>query len=119
MLKKQEGFTLIEMLIVLMIITVLIILIVPSLANRTKEVNAKGCDALQKSVQAQVNVYQLEENKLPDTLQDLVDRTYITTQQTTCRDGTQLTPSNGIISTTRWLHSQTKLALPYSDYFLF
>src|SRR5699024_1491869 len=101
MLKKQEGFTLIEMLIVLMIITVLIILIVPSLANRTKEVNAESCDALQKSVHAQVNVYQLEENKLPDTLKDLVDKKYITSEQTTCKDGTKLTLKNGIISTSK------------------
>src|SRR5699024_12251352 len=97
MLKKQEGFTLIEMLIVLMIITVLIILIVPSLANRTKEVYAKGCDALQKSVQAQVNVYQLEENKLPDPLKDLVDKKYITSEQKKCKDGNKLTINQGTI----------------------
>src|SRR5699024_2877969 len=101
MLKKQEGFTLIEMLIVLMIITVLIILIVPSLANRTKEVNAKGCDALQKSVQAKVNVYQLEENKLHDTLKDLVDKKNTTSEPTTCNDATKLTQNNEIISTSK------------------
>ncbi|MBD1222742.1 prepilin-type N-terminal cleavage/methylation domain-containing protein [Virgibacillus halodenitrificans] len=46
MLKNNRGFTLIEMLIVLMIISVLIILIVPNLSGKSKQVHDKGCEAL-------------------------------------------------------------------------
>src|SRR5699024_11489782 len=55
MFKNNRGFTLIEMLIVLMIISVLIMLIVPNLSGKTKEVNDKGCDALVSVVQTQVD----------------------------------------------------------------
>lgn len=41
MFKNERGFTLIEMLIVLMIISVLIILIVTNLSGKSEEVNEK------------------------------------------------------------------------------
>lgn len=99
MIQKQNrnAFTLIEMLIVLMIITVLILLIVPTMAKRTEEVHAKGCDALKKSVQAQVNVYQLEHDKLPESLDTLVQGKYITDEQKTCKNNEKLTLTNGIV----------------------
>ena len=96
MTHKRNGFTLIEMLIVLMIITVLILLIVPSLAKRTDEVHDKGCEALVKSVQAQVNVYQLEKNKLPSKLDDLVSD-YVTKDQLTCKNGKTLELNGNVV----------------------
>ena len=63
MLVNQKGFTLIEMLIVLLIITILIILIVPNLAGRSEEVHDKGCDALVSVVQAQVHSQTTCQNK--------------------------------------------------------
>lgn len=87
MLKKQDGFTLIEMLIVLMIITVLILLIVPTLANRTENVQDRGCDALKQTIQSQVNAYNLEIGEIPKSTQELVTEKYITKDQTTCENG--------------------------------
>ncbi|HEY4602630.1 MAG TPA: competence type IV pilus major pilin ComGC [Cerasibacillus sp.] len=84
MIKNQKGFTLIEMLIVLMIISVLIILIVPNLTGKTKEVNTKGCDALVAVVQAQVESYALDNGSFPPSLQTLVSEEYITDQQLYC-----------------------------------
>ena len=46
MLKNEKGFTLIEMLVVLLIITVLILLIVPNLGSKTGDMHDDGCDAL-------------------------------------------------------------------------
>src|SRR5699024_4249055 len=68
MLKNNKGFTLIEMLIVLMIISVLIILSVPNLGGKSKEVNDKGCDALVSVVQAQVDAYYLDNGNYPLSL---------------------------------------------------
>ncbi|MDY0405588.1 competence type IV pilus major pilin ComGC [Virgibacillus sp. 179-BFC.A HS] len=70
MFRNQKGFTLIEMLVVLMIISVLIILIVPNITKRTGNVNEKGCEALVSVVQSQVEAYRLDENKLPSKLDD-------------------------------------------------
>lgn len=98
MTKNENGFTLIEMLIVLSIITVLIILIVPSLADKSGEVQDTGCEALKQTVQSQVAAYQLEKSTEPKTLEELTSAGFITKEQTKCRNGNKLTLSKGIIS---------------------
>ncbi|GEN31110.1 competence protein ComGC [Cerasibacillus quisquiliarum] len=84
MISNQKAFTLIEMLIVLLIISVLIILIVPNLSGKTKDVNTKGCDALVAVVQAQVESYALDNGVFPHSLQSLVTEEYITEKQLYC-----------------------------------
>lgn len=83
-LKKEKGFTLIEMLIVLLIIAVLILLIIPNLAGKSKDVNKKGCAALKSMVQAQVTSYELAEGQFPTTLDELANKGYIEDDQKTC-----------------------------------
>lgn len=89
MLKNQKGFTLIEMLIVLMIISVLIILIVPNLAEKSEDVDEKGCDALVGVVQAQAESYRLDNGSYPDEVKDLKDK-YIEEDQMTCPNNSDL-----------------------------
>jgi|SRR5690625_26583 len=98
MFKNSQGFTLIEMLIVLMIISVLIILIVPSLTGSSKDVQDKGCDALVGVVQTQVNLYQLDEGRLPASISSLVSNGYITSDQTECSNGDALVYNDGVVS---------------------
>ncbi|MFB4166459.1 competence type IV pilus major pilin ComGC [Virgibacillus sp. JSM 102003] len=90
MFKNQKGFTLIEMLIVLMIISVLIILMVPNLSDKSKEVYDKGCNALVSVVQAQVDAYYIETNSYPVDLDTLETEGYITEEQKKCPDDTFL-----------------------------
>ncbi|ALX48072.1 competence type IV pilus major pilin ComGC [Lentibacillus amyloliquefaciens] len=97
MFKNQKGFTLIEMLIVLMIISVLIILIVPNLGDKSEEVYDKGCSALVTVVQAQTDAYFIEENEYP-SLDLLASNDYITEDQKTCPDGTELSIDSGEVS---------------------
>lgn len=100
MFKKEDGFTLVEMLIVLLIITVLILLIIPNLTSRGSHIHDKGCDALVMAVQAQVNAYQLEEGELPENLDTLVSNNYISNDQKTCENKKQLNynKTTGIVS---------------------
>ncbi|WLV26029.1 competence type IV pilus major pilin ComGC [Aciduricibacillus chroicocephali] len=84
MRKGEKGFTLIEMLIVLLIIAVLILLIIPNLAGKSKEVNKKGCMALKSMVQSQVTAYELAEGKFPANLDELVSGGYIEKDQKSC-----------------------------------
>ncbi|MFC4558800.1 competence type IV pilus major pilin ComGC [Virgibacillus kekensis] len=99
MFKDQRGFTLIEMLIVLMIISVLIILIVPNLSDKSREVYDKGCNALVSVVQAQVDAYFIEQKTYPLDMAELQSSGYITAEQDTCPDGTVLTISEtGVVS---------------------
>lgn len=86
MYTNQKGFTLIEMLIVLLIVSILMILIIPNLGNKSKDVQNKGCEALVSVVQTQVDAFYLEHYKYPTTLQELVRENYIRDNQTNCSD---------------------------------
>jgi len=88
---NEKGFTLIEMLIVLLIITVLILLIIPNMTDQSDTVHDKGCQALKETVQAQISAYQIEKGKLPKSLDDLVRAGYITSDQKKCQNGKRLT----------------------------
>ena|SRR5690625_1115831 len=90
MLQEENGFTLIEMLIVLTIITVLIILMVPNLTKKSENIHTTGCEALVQTVQAQVSAFQLEKGRSPNNLKELKTG-YISEDQLTCKNGSKLT----------------------------
>ncbi|MCM3738744.1 prepilin-type N-terminal cleavage/methylation domain-containing protein [Oceanobacillus luteolus] len=94
MLKNNKGFTLIEMLIVMLIISVLLILIIPNLTSQSKNVNDKGCDALVAVVQAQADAYYLDKGQTASSIQTLIENNYLEENQKTCGDS-QITVSNG------------------------
>ncbi|MDT8863029.1 competence type IV pilus major pilin ComGC [Alkalihalobacillus sp. MEB130] len=71
-LKNEKGFTLIEMLIVLMIISILLLIAVPNMTTNNQAASSKGCEATVKLVQAQVYAYEFEEGELPENLEDLI-----------------------------------------------
>ena len=50
--KNQKGFTLIEMMIVMVIISVLVILVIPNASDVLSKANNTGCDALKTSIEA-------------------------------------------------------------------
>lgn len=53
-MKDEQGFTLVEMLLVLLVISVLIILIIPNIAAQSENVQNTGCEAQVRMVQSQV-----------------------------------------------------------------
>lgn len=71
--QKYAGFTLLEMLIVLLIISVLILLFVPNLAKHKETVDKKGNEAIVKIVESQIELYTLEKNRTP-SLNELVKK---------------------------------------------
>lgn len=80
--KIHKGFTLIEMLIVLLIISVLILLFMPNLADKKKTVNETGNNAIIKVVETQMEMYMLDEGTTAEpALQELVAKEYITSEQ--------------------------------------
>ncbi|WP_199425700.1 competence type IV pilus major pilin ComGC [Thermaerobacillus caldiproteolyticus] len=93
---NEKGFTLIEMLIVLMVISVLLLITIPNVTKHNSMINNKGCAAFIKTVQAQVKAYEMEKNAIP-TLQQLVDEKYIKSNQ--CPNGHKIQiDSNGEVS---------------------
>lgn len=45
LIKKEDGFTLIEMMIVLLIISILVMIAIPNVTKHSKSIDVKGCDA--------------------------------------------------------------------------
>lgn len=88
MLKEKRGFTLLEMLMVIFIISLLLLLIIPNITKHKEKVSDKACQAYAAMVQTQVTSYELAEEKLPGSLSQLVSAGYI--PKATCDDGTAL-----------------------------
>jgi competence protein ComGC len=84
--RNQQGFTLIEMMVVLLIISVLILIAIPNVTKHSATIDEKGCQAYVKMVQGQVEAYKMEMNKIP-LLTDLVASQYLNADQITCPDG--------------------------------
>ncbi|MET3684285.1 competence protein ComGC [Alkalibacillus flavidus] len=91
MLRNEKGFTLIEMLIVMLIISVLLLLTIPNVVKHNQLVDDKGCDAFIELVQSQAQLYKLDQGQYPDTIETLETEGYI--DQTTCSNNETLTIS--------------------------
>ena len=96
-IKNQDGFTLIEMMIVLLIISVLILIAIPNVTKHSATIDQKGCQAYVKMVQGQVEAYQIELNKVP-TIADLVAQEYMNANGITCPDGSLIVITDGVVS---------------------
>jgi competence protein ComGC len=75
-MKNEKGFTLIEMLVVLLIISVLILISVPNIAKHFANVDQKGCEAYVKMVEGQVEAFKMENHYYP-LEKDLIEKGYI------------------------------------------
>ncbi len=93
--RNEDGFTLIEMLLVLLVISVLIILIIPNIAAQSSSVQDTGCDAQVKMVQSQVQAYKLNHGSDPADIGALETGGYITKDQLECANGVKITVSGG------------------------
>ena len=77
---KVKAFTLVEMLVVLLIISVLLLLFVPNLTKQKEAVNDKGKAAVVKVVESQAELYSLNKNE-EATLSKLQADNRITAEQ--------------------------------------
>lgn len=85
-MKREAGFTLIEMLIVLLIISILILATIPNVGKHFKTIDDKGCSAFINMVQGQVESYRVSELKYP-TVTDLVNKGYLRSDEAVCPNG--------------------------------
>ncbi len=93
MIKKlhsnEKGFTLIEMMIVLLIITILVLIAIPNVTKHSKSIDEKGCAAYIKMVEGQVQAYKMDKKSIP-SLSSLETEGYLP-ETPTCPDGTAIT----------------------------
>lgn len=78
--RNYQGFTLLEMMVVLFIISVLVLLFVPNLTKQKDNVDKNGKEALQSVVVSQSTLFNMNEsNEL--TYENLVLSGYLTEDQ--------------------------------------
>ncbi|MDP4460143.1 competence type IV pilus major pilin ComGC [Staphylococcus hyicus] len=94
-LKNKKGFTLIEMLLVLLIISVLLILIIPNIAKQSDHIQKTGCAAQLKLVDSQIEAYTLKYNRKPTSIDELIQEGYIKDNQKNCKSGETITIRGG------------------------
>ncbi|SFE30192.1 competence type IV pilus major pilin ComGC [Alteribacillus iranensis] len=85
---NEKAFTMIEMMIVLLIITVLLLIAIPNMVTNNNVAQTKGCDATIQLLEAQAAAYQVEFNEWPASLDDLVTENYV--DRIECPDNTPL-----------------------------
>ena len=91
----KNGFTLLEMTIVVIIISILFLLRVPNIQKTLGIVNQKGCTAIEKVADAAILQYKLEYGEYPGSAQDLVNAGLLSENQLTCDGSRSLQIING------------------------
>ena len=79
--KLEEGFTLIEMSLVLFIISALLLLFVPNIAGRQESANETSDEAVITVLQSQVDMYKMDKGKNPETFTTMHTEKYLTAKQ--------------------------------------
>ena len=92
---NKNGFTLLEMVIVVTIIAILFLLTVPNIQKTLGIVDKKGCNALTKTVDSAILQYHLEYDENPGSTSDLINAGRLTEEQTHCDDGRTISVSGG------------------------
>ncbi|GAB5055055.1 MULTISPECIES: competence type IV pilus major pilin ComGC [Pediococcus] len=79
--KNKSGFTLIEMTVVLFIISLLILIVLPNIAQQRSNAKTIHGNAMVEVVQTQIDLYENEHQKLPTSLDELEEGGYLTEKQ--------------------------------------
>ncbi|WP_342525442.1 competence type IV pilus major pilin ComGC [Chryseomicrobium sp. FSL W7-1435] len=96
-IRNESGFTLVEMMIVLLIISVLLLITIPNIARHTATIDEKGCEAYRTMLSSQIEAYKLEFKAKPE-LADLQTEGFVKEGDLVCPNGTELTIVAGVIS---------------------
>ncbi|WP_175991053.1 competence type IV pilus major pilin ComGC [Bacillus sp. Marseille-Q1617] len=95
MLNNEKGFTMIEMMIVLLVISVLLFVTIPNVTSQSNKINSKGCEAFMNMVEGQVEAYKMDGNTEPVSMAELVTKKYLNPEYQKCPDGSSLTIDAG------------------------
>lgn len=92
---RKKGFTLIELLVVLSIVMMLMLLVIPNVTSKLEGIRDKGCEALIRMINSQIQLYEINEGELPSSISELIDEGYIEESQSVCPNGKGISISFG------------------------
>jgi len=92
---NNKGFTLLEMVVVVIIVSILFLLTIPNVSKVISSVDAKACKAQTKVVDAAIVQFRLDYGSDPHSLMDLVNGGYLEEDQITCSGGGSLSIVDG------------------------
>jgi prepilin-type N-terminal cleavage/methylation domain-containing protein len=75
--RKEEGFTLVELMVVVLIIGILVAIAIPVFNAAKANAETKQCFATERTVEGQARAYEAENNNLPANTGLLVSDGYI------------------------------------------
>lgn len=91
----KKGFTLLEMVVVVIIISILFLLTVPNVSKIINSVDDRACSAMTKVVDSAIAQYKLDYGQMPNSIDDLVNGKYLDPSQTKCSNGKGLYLQDG------------------------
>ena len=91
----KKGFTLLEMIVVVVIVSILFLLTVPNVSKVIKGVDDRACDAMSKVVDSAIAQFKLNYGSMPNSIDDLVNAGLLDQNQTKCSNGKGLSIVDG------------------------
>ena len=73
-MKKNAGFTLIEIMVVVVILGIVATVVVANIGHKPSEAKAKLTQTAISRLKGEVELYKADKNRYPETLQELVPR---------------------------------------------
>ncbi len=92
----KKGFTLLEMVFVLTVISIIFLLTIPNIQKVLDIANDKACDAQLKVVDSAILQYRLIYDEEATSILDLINEGLITESQSECANHKTIDISNGV-----------------------
>ena len=83
----KKGFTVLEMIIVLSVISLVFLITLPNIQQKQNIIQTKGCQALISVVDSQILLYELEHLDTPYSIDELIQEGYLKEGQDRCPTG--------------------------------
>lgn len=90
----KDGFTLIEMMIVMMAIALLFMLTIPNIARTITVIETSGCKSQVSLVDTAILQFKLENNRYPTQIDDLIYSGFLKDDQRFCQNGKEIVIEN-------------------------
>jgi competence protein ComGC len=91
----RKGFTMLEMILVIAVLSTLLILTVPNIQKVIAIVNRKGCDAQLKIVDTAILEFTIAQGTAPQSISDLISEGLLSDKQKYCQNNDEIILDDG------------------------